>query len=193
VILRELAKLSGILMLITLTAATALSNVYLLTKDRIAAVELAREVSARKLSLPTAVYFEADSSAEGYVFYRGYDNPEGTGRPVGFTALARGKGYSSTIRTVVGVDYNMAITGIKVAFQQETPGLGTKIEEIKGKDTEPWFQKQFRGKREEQLLVVRSKDPEAIEAITGATISSTAVTKSVREAVEKLKKVLEES
>ena len=87
----------------------------------------------------------------------------------------------------------MAITGIKVAFQQETPGLGTKIEEIKGKDTEPWFQKQFRGKRGEQLVVVRSEDPDAIEAITGATISSTAVTKSVREAVEKLKKVLEES
>ena len=103
--MRELVKLGGILMLITITAATGLSNVYLLTKDRIAAVELAREVNARKLALPAAVYFEVDSSAKDCVFYRGYDNPTGSGRPVGYTVLAQGKGYSSTIRTVVGVDY----------------------------------------------------------------------------------------
>lgn len=190
--MRELIKLSGILMLITLTAATALSNVYLLTRDRIAAVELAREENARKKALPAAVYFEKDS-LDGFVFYRGYDNPEGSGSPVGFTGLALGKGYSSTIRTVVGVDTVMTITGIKIAFQQETPGLGTKVEEIKGSENEPWFQKQFRGKREGQLKVVRTKDPEAIEAITGATISSTAVTKSVSEAVQKLRKILKES
>jgi electron transport complex protein RnfG len=191
--LRELIKLSGLLMLITLTAATALSNVYLLTRDRIAAVELAREENARKEALPAAVYFEVDSLEDGFVLYRGYDNPQGTGSPVGFTVLALGKGYSSTIRTVVGVDAGMTITGIKIAFQQETPGLGTKVEEIKGSENEPWFQKQFRGKREDQLNVVRAKNPEAIEAITGATISSTAVTKSVRETVQKLRQILKES
>lgn len=191
--MRELIKLSGLLMLITLTAATALSNVYLLTRDRIAAVELAREENARKKALPAAVYFEVDSLVEGFVFYRGYDNPEGSGSPVGFTVLGLGKGYSSTIKTVVGVDTGMTITGIKIAFQQETPGLGTKVEEIKGSESEPWFQKQFRGKREGQLKVVRTKDPEAIEAITGATTSSTAVTKSVREAVQKLRQILKES
>ncbi|MBN2289621.1 MAG: FMN-binding protein [Candidatus Glassbacteria bacterium] len=191
--MRELIKLSGILMLITLTAATALSNVYLLTRDRIAAVELAREENARRAALPAAVYFEADTLQDGFVLYRGYDNPQGSGTPVGYTVLALGKGYSSTIRTVVGMDAGMNITGIKVAFQQETPGLGTKVEEIKGQDKEPWFQKQFRGKREDQLVVVRTKNPEAVEAITGATISSTAVTRSVREAVRKLKEVLKES
>jgi electron transport complex protein RnfG len=191
--LRELIKLSGLLMLITLTAATALSNVYLLTRDRIAAVELAREENARKEALPEAVYFEVDSLEDGFVLYRGYNNPEGTGSPVGFTVLALGKGYSSTIRTVVGIDTGMTITGIKIAFQQETPGLGTKVEEIKGSENEPWFQKQFRGKREDQLKVVRTEDPEAIEAITGATISSTAVTKSVREALQKLRQILKES
>lgn len=191
--MRELIKLSGLLMLITLTAATALSNVYLLTRDRIAAVELAREENARKKALPEALYFEVDSLEGGFVLYRGYDNPQGTGSPVGFTVLALGKGYSSTIRTVVGIDTGMTITGIKIAFQQETPGLGTKVEEIKGSENEPWFQKQFRGKREDQLKVVRTEDPEAIEAITGATISSTAVTKSVREAVQKLRQILKES
>ena len=191
--MRELIKLSGLLMLITLTAATALSNVYLLTRDRIAAVELAREENARKEALPAAVCFEVDSLEDGFVLYRGYDNPEGSGSPVGFTVLALGKGYSSTIRTVVGIDTGMTITGIKIAFQQETPGLGTKVEEIKGSENEPWFQKQFRGKREDQLKVVRTEDPEAIEAITGATISSTAVTKSVREAVQKLRQILKES
>ncbi|MEA2064285.1 MAG: FMN-binding protein [Gemmatimonadota bacterium] len=188
---RELIKLGGILMLITLTAATALSNVYLLTRDRIEAVEQARVENARRAALPQAVYFEADSTLGQFVFFRGYDNPEGTGEPVGYTVLALGKGYSSTIRTVVGLDTGLTIAGIKIAFQQETPGLGTKIEEIKGRDTEPWFQKQFRGKRDDQLEVVRSPAPDAIEAITGATISSRAVAGSVREAALKLKEVLQ--
>jgi Na+-translocating ferredoxin:NAD+ oxidoreductase RnfG subunit len=40
------------------------------------------------------------------------------------------------------------------------------------------------------LEVVRAKDPARIEAITGATISSKAVTNSVREALTKLKTVV---
>jgi electron transport complex protein RnfG len=104
--------------------------------------------------------------------------------------MALGQGYSSTIRTVVGVDREMSITGIKVAFQQETPGLGTRVEEVKRGQKTSWFQDQFKGKKIEQLEVVRAKDPARIEAITGATISSKAVTNSVREALTKLKTVV---
>ena len=92
---------------------------------------------------------------------------------------------------MVGVDREMKITGIKIAFQQETPGLGTRIEEVRKGDSAPWFQEQFRGKTLESLEVVRAADPERIEAITGATISSQAVANSVREAVEKLQNVIQ--
>ena len=71
----------------------------------------------------------------------------------------------------------MVITGIKVASQQETPGLGTRIEELRRGEKEPWFQSQFRGKGAEAAIkLVRGGGPDGIEAITGATISSRAVT-----------------
>jgi len=186
----EIFKLAAILTLITGVAAAALSNVYMLTRDRIAEVERAREAEARRAALPEAVVFKADSTAREFVFYRGWPDSSASGEPVGFITTALGKGYSSKIRTVVGVDRQMRITGIKIAFQQETPGLGTRIEEVKKGDEAPWFQTQFKDKTVEYLEVVRSPDPDRIEAITGATISSEAVTNSVREAVEKLQQVI---
>lgn len=187
----EIFKLAGVLTLITGIAATALSNVFMLTRDRIEQVELAREAEARRSALPEAVVFEADTTAEGFVFFRGWPDSSSSGEPAGYITLALGKGYSSRIRTVVGVDRELKITGIKIAFQQETPGLGTRIEEVRKGDDSPWFQEQFRGKALEYLEVVRTEDPERIEAITGATISSQAVTNSVREAVEELQKVIQ--
>ena len=129
--MKDLVKMGLVLMLITLVSATALSNVYLVTRDKIDKVEREKIEQARKMALPGAVFFKEDSTADGFVFHRGYDNQEATGDPVGYTALALGKGYSSTIRTVVGVGRDKKITGIKVAFQQETPGLGTKVEEVR--------------------------------------------------------------
>lgn len=187
--MKDLVKMGLVLMLITLVSATALSNVYLVTRDKIDKVEREKVEQARKMALPGAVFFKEDSTADGFVFHRGYDNQEAAGDPLGYTALALGKGYSSTVRTVVGVGKDMKITGIKIAFQQETPGLGTKVEEVKKGDSLPWFQDQFKGKKMDQLQVVRNPDPNAIEAITGATISSTAVTRSVKETLEKLQTV----
>lgn len=187
----EIFKLAGMLTLITGIAATALSNVYMLARDRIAQVESAREAAARRTALPQAAVFTADTTADGFVYYSGWADSSASGEAVGYITLALGKGYSSRIRTMVGVDGEMKITGIKIAFQQETPGLGTRIEEVRKGDDSPWFQEQFRGKTLEYLEVVRRADPERIEAITGATISSEAVTNSVREAVEQLQKVIQ--
>ena len=71
------------------------------------------------------------------------------------------------------IDYN-------ILTSNETPGLGDNAAK------EP-FRSQFKGKQAEDLTVV--KDPsnkEDIQAMTGATISSKAVTKAVKEAVEEV-------
>ncbi len=177
----EIAKMAGILTLITVIAGGALANVYLVTKDRIAAVQLEREQAARQAALPQAAGFEADSGG-GLVYYRGLAGGAG-GEAVGYVVMAEGKGYSSTLRTVVGVDRELKITGIEIASQQETPGLGTRV-------TEPWFQEQFKGRGPGQLEVGRNADQQRIEAITGATISSRAVATSVRDALQRLEKVV---
>lgn len=191
--MRDILKLAGSLALITVVAAGALSRVYLMTRDRIAEVERQRELDAMKTALPAASVFEPDTTAGGFVYYCGYPGEAASGEPAGYVALALGKGYSSTIRTMVGMDGSREITGIKVASQQETPGLGTRIEEIHRGEDEPWFQRQFRGKTSSGLELVRGGGADGIEAITGATISSRAVTSSVRETVGQLEKVIDQS
>ncbi len=188
--MRDILKLASALTLITVIAAGALGKVYLLTKDRIAEVERQRELNAMKTALPSASAFEPDTTGDGFVYYFGFADSAKTGEPVGYVALALGKGYSSTIRTMVGVDPEMVITGIKVASQQETPGLGTRIEEVRRGEDEPWFQGQFKGKTEAVVKLLRGGGPRGIESITGATISSRAVTLSVRETVQRLDKVV---
>ena len=53
----------------------------------------------------------------------------------GYTFTAYGKGYSSTIETIVGVDPDGSICGIKIVDQKETPGLGAKVQEVSSQNT----------------------------------------------------------
>lgn len=62
------------------------------------------------------------------------------------------------------------------------------LEKTKNKPR-PWFQKQFRNKTFNQLVVSKVKDAEKITAITGATISTKAVINAVQNAIEKIKTV----
>ncbi len=115
-------------------------------------------------------------------------------------------------QTPVGED--PVIHRIAVVFSQETPGLGARVEEVQ-KDISIWtslrgaltgrkkaafgrpsFQKQFDNKKLSDLEVEKgggSSDVEGtagatarIRPITGATITSKATTRAVREAVEKI-------
>jgi electron transport complex protein RnfG len=86
-------------------------------------------------------------------------------------------GYSSVISSLVGLDLDNKIIGIEVLSQQETAGLGANI----AKES---FLKQFIGKTKEELKI--KKDGGQIDAITGATISSRAITDGVRKKIESL-------
>ena len=63
-------------------------------------------------------------------------------------------------------------------------GLFSSKEEKSEESQIPWFQAQFSGKTPEDLIVVKTKDPKHITALSGATITSTAVTKAVKEPIE---------
>ena len=171
-------RLALILMFITAVAAGGLSLLNNETAPRIAEIRRLEQEQARKEvveALGAMRFEEVRDTTEGFTFYRAYNEK---GDLVGYTALAKGKGYSSTIQTVAGFDTNLAVSGMKVTFQQETPGLGTKIEE-------DWFLDQFKGKDALRLAVVQDRGD--IDAITGATISSRAVSNSVRQVADMLK------
>ncbi len=98
-----------------------------------------------------------------------------------------------------GVDPEGAVTGIEITEQKETPGLGSKAVEVPSTRTfweaivgrgdtaepgRPWFEAQFAGKILQDLKVVTGKTDIEIQALTGATITSRAVTEAVRASLE---------
>ncbi len=107
-------------------------------------------------------------------------NPE----DIGYIVEGFGKGYSSYIHVLTSVDKDFVVQKISILSHGETPGLGDEIE----KD---YFLNQFKGKSIDDLVVIKGETPDKIQAITGATISSRAVTEDgVRNGVKLLKEKL---
>jgi len=183
--MKDIVKLGGLLMLITAIAATALAGIYNVTKPRIEAqkaLQMDRALTVALPGIPREAIFSVEKD-EQVLYYVGYKTPEKTDL-VGYAFVAYGPGYSSVIETMVGVDSLGSILGMKVLSQVETPGLGTKVEEIKYGEDDPWFTRQFITKSASAVKV--DKDGGDIQSVTGATISSRALTKSVVAAFEKL-------
>ena len=201
---------SYVRLVITLTAITAaasfgLSAVYNATHDITEEYKRLETENARIEVLPSegGEYFvetTTDSMLDGRQF--AYHTAFAPGDVVrGYTFTAYGKGYSSTIETIVGVVPDGSISGIKIVDQKETPGLGAKIQEVASRNTlwavitgrgvdetgaMPWFQEQYKYLRTDDLRVVKSPGEDGILAITGATISSDAVTGSVKSGIAML-------
>ncbi|MEW6600188.1 MAG: FMN-binding protein [Nitrospirota bacterium] len=103
---------------------------------------------------------------------------------IGYIVEGYGKGYSSYIHILASVDKNFVVKKISILAHGETPGLGDEIQ----KD---YFLKQFAGKTVDTLQVIKGETPDKIQAITGATISSRAVTEDgVKNGVKLLKEKL---
>lgn len=103
-----------------------------------------------------------------------------SGKPVAYIASTAGKGYSSYIQMLVSLDVDMKIRDIKILHHAETPGLGDQVED------RALFLDQFKGKGLSQLVLVKAETKENIQAVSGATISSRAVTNGVKDAVQTL-------
>jgi len=103
---------------------------------------------------------------------------------IGYTFIAKGRGYGGEISTLVGLDTDLSIRQIAVISNTETPGLGTRI-------TLTAFTDQFKGLKSAD--VVLSKNGGKVDAITGATISSTAVTDSVKKELEKKLEIIKKN
>ncbi len=161
-------KKSLILGVISFFAGVFLSFTYILTKPIIAQQKLNAEQESISLLLPNVSRVEKKED-EGMVYYRCYDN----GELIGYALIASIIGYSSEIKIMVAIDKHKMIKGIKVLEQQETPGLGAKI-------AESWFEDQFKEKKIEDLIIGKG-----IDAISGATISSKAVTDATKKVIEK--------
>ncbi len=103
---------------------------------------------------------------------------------IGYIVEGFGKGYSSYIHILASVDKNFIVQKISILGHGETPGLGDEIEK-------EYFLNQFKGKSADNLVVIKGETPDKVQAITGATISSRAVTEDgVKNGVKLLKEKL---
>ena len=168
------------LTLVVLLSVVALTLVDGVTAERIAANK--REAIKQMLAalFPAMADFAYDEETGLYSLYdeRAVTIDEETGESsvdqsfpaVGYAFMTDGKGYGGKIGILVGLETNRALRGIRVIAHQETPGLGAKI-------TDTGFLDQFAGLVPAQLALAR--DGGAVDAITGATISSRAVAEGV--------------
>jgi len=123
---------------------------------------------------------------DGLRAYRSYDEQ---GRPDGYAFRFSGKGFWGTISGLLALDADLdTIRGIVFTSHTETPGLGARIDEDR-------FRNQFKGiKLSERLpkgkfVSIRAGDGKAknrVDAITGATMTSTLLEKLLNEEIRKI-------
>ncbi len=104
---------------------------------------------------------------------------------LGYVVIGKGIGWDR-LKILIGLSSDLSrIKGIEVVDSRETPGLGARI-------TEGWFKKQFVKPADKPLVLVKRKVSEKyeVQAITGATISSTAVTNIVNRTVKLARELL---
>lgn len=170
---------------LNLTGACVISGLiiagtYFLTND--IAVQKAAEL--KNLTLKSMVT-EADT----------YKNVEGKtdwyaaskdGKTIAYIVPAESKGYGGAIKMLVAVTPNGEVKNFNILDSKETPGLGDKA-------AKPQFSGQLMGKSAEHLKVTKDpSDKEDIMAISGATITSRAVTSGVKKAVDEVAKFVKE-
>ena len=170
--MKEMMRYGFILSLICAVAAALLAGMNSLTKTRIIAQAQAEEELSLEEVMPEGAHFEAVKRGEEIIYYKVHDK---NGKLIGVAFKTSGKGYSSTVETMVGMRTDGTITAIKILNQNETPGLGARV-------TEGNFSGQFSNKNIQGLSEV--------QAITRATISSKAVIDSVKKKSEEIQALI---
>ena len=182
---KDMFKLGLNLLIISAVAALLLALTNSVTASTIAQRNEQANAEARKLVLESAQDFEQvkdvkTDNSKGVEVSEIYEAKDASGNTVGYTLKVLPSGYGGTIELMVGIDSAKGqVSGINVVSNSETAGLGAK-------STDPEFSDQYKGKPLEELSVLKNGTPgdTEIKAISGATITSTAVTNGVDGAIE---------
>jgi electron transport complex protein RnfG len=178
--MKENFKLGAILMIYCAFFAGILAYVNTITKPVIGGLKEKTATEIRLKLIPEATTFVEKKAAEDTTFVY-YIAKNAKGEILGYTLIAAKRGYSSVVKTMVALDKNFTIVTLQVFDQNETPGLGTHA-------IDRDFPDRFKGKTIEDLKV--DKDGGTIKSITGATITTRAITNSLHEAIRMVKEDL---
>ncbi|MEG0180639.1 MAG: RnfABCDGE type electron transport complex subunit G [Peptostreptococcaceae bacterium] len=177
--MKDIFKLGSILFLICAVAALMLTVTNNVTSPVIEKINIQANNESRKEVLQEAEEFKKLENIKGDLVEEVYQGSKG-GEVVGYTIKTTPKGYGGQVEVMVGISKNGEISGVKIGNHSETPGLGSKA-------SEPAFKDQFKGKNTEKSLTVvkgNASNDNDISAISGATITSKAVTSGVNAAMD---------
>ena len=163
------------LVIIAVVVSVAMSFVNGITAPMIEAND------AKKLNDSLAMVIEADEfpvleENEEYTIYKAVKD----GEVIGFCVKNSSSGYGGDITLLTGMDKNLQVTGVELLSHAETAGLGANA-------SKPEFKEQYKGKAENIGVVKNSPKENDIVAISGATITSKAVTEGVNKAIALVK------
>ena len=181
-----------ILTVITLIAGLLLGLVYQITKEPIAQQEESAKTEAYKAVFAEADSFEPiveaeDADLSAYLEQNGFSQSineimeakDASGEVLGYAInITTPEGYGGDITFSLGVKNDGTLNGIEILSISETAGLGMNAQK-------PEWKGQFAGKKADVFSVTKdgASSDDQINAISGATITSKAVTGAVNAAV----------
>lgn len=152
-----------ILLAICTVIALALAAVFTVTDPVIKAGEIAAANEVRSDVLPGSDTF---TKVEGS-FPEGVPEVYRADNGSGYVIRSVANGYGGAVTFMIGMDASGNVTGINLFAHNETPGLGTKVDNSD-------YLSQYLGDTE----------PDSVDAITGATRTSNALKAAMRQAKE---------
>lgn len=178
--MKKILKLTFILFLVSAIVAGVLGVVNEITKDRIDEIAVQKTAEAYANVLAAAEYGEDN-------LYVGEDTRiqkvcaaiDENGNQLGYIVEVVVSGSQGNITVIVGVDTEYKCTGISITESSETSGLGAVASSPSEKGQ--IFREYFVGVGKDVAL---TKNGGTVVALTGATITSTAVVNAVKAACE---------
>ena len=173
-----------VLFLVSAIVTAVLAGTNALTADTIAQVNAQAEQASRQVVLPDAQSFE-EREQDGNIYYIGKNGEE----TVGYVFTTESNGYGGAMSIMTGISADGQITGINILSHNDTPGLGANAtnESFRDQYKKPVPQSGF------SVIKSGSPDDTQILAMTGATITTDAVTNAVNLAVQQYETVKEEN
>ena len=187
------------LTLIAAIAGVALSGVYSMTKDTIEEQKLLAEAASYKEVCPEAETFEISDTAKAKLeelsganwgtdfgatrINEAFVGKVASGNLAGYALIVSSKGFGGDVTMALGLTPDGKVSKIAFTELNETAGLGMRADEDAFKD-------QFPGKSGSVSLVKGDAGEDQISAITGATVTSTAVTNALNAGLDFYETVL---
>lgn len=168
---KQIFRLTLSLLIVTVIAAFLLGLVNALTADTIA-----RQAQVKRTEAMLCVAPDADRFSDLYFADPTVDGISGAYHGtslVGYCVEVSPNGFGGAISLMVGVDLSGSVTGVTILDHSETPGLGAKA-------TDPSFLDQYLGL---SGTISIDQGDNSINAITGATVTSKAITEGVNTAL----------